>query len=512
MTRSILIAALLSMAPLAPAAAVSSGAAQAVDADVEASARAMAELDAERLMTDRDYATQILTHVERLMATSPEGEQRTSLDSIQLIALTTLERREDAAALADRLLAQRPRDPAGYAGPIYAAMRFEDDARTVAVVEAASRNVPGVGWGELRELFDVDTMGSLLHQLRARHQDALRVRLAEALFRIGWPGTSELQSADALRIILVEDRLTRDDRTAAAEIAEGISTPGAILPMIVQSRFDQVLAPGRDRLELLREALVRQDRTTAESLAAAPDDPEKVLARVQYLRASGRDADALALIRPFSDDIPAAVASEEGMWLVNEAVYALIALGRTNEGAALMERLIALPLDQHPTLISMSINHIGILAESGRHAEALAHALRLQGQSDRFASDYGQMWIVSWIACSLSRLGRGAEAAPHLERLRAQAAANTSALTLAYVCMDDMAAAETLMIERLGGNDPGGAILAFQDYSLSRGVSQTGGLYDRLIALRERPAIRAAMARSGRILTLPLARTYWGNF
>jgi hypothetical protein len=68
------------------------------------------------------------------------------------------------------------------------------------------------------------------------------------------------------------------------------------------------------------------------------------------------------------------------------------------------------------------------------------------------------------------------------------------------------------MVHRLESDDPGDAILALQDFSLSAGPAQTGALYDRLVALRDRPEVRAALDRVGRVYTLPLARTYWGGF
>ena len=495
------------------AAAAAPQAGPAAPADPDSARATLGAMDFERLTSDRDYAAEMLGQLDRVVdAPGLDAETRNIFDGARLLALVTLERRDQVAATLDRMLARRPRDPGAYAPPIYAALWAEDDARTVAVVETASRNVAGVGWGELREVFDVQTMGSLLYQLRTRNQNALRVRLAEALFRIGWPGAGELQSADMLRTILLEDRLAQGDRTGATEMAASISSPGAILPLIVQPRFDEVLGPGRDRVDLLRSALAEEDRTTAAAVAAAPEDPKKVLARVNFLRSVGRNEEAVALVRPLVRDPAAAAATEEGMWLFNEGAYALIALGREDEARDLMSRLLALPMDEHPSLISMSINHAEILSATGRPAEALSHATRLQQEAGEFASDYGDSWIASAIACALARLNRGGEAAPQIERLRGLAQVNPAALTQAYLCLGDTAAAEALLVERLGSDDPADAILALQDYELSRGVSQSGEMYDRLLALRDRPAVRAALARVGRSLRLPLARSYWGNF
>src|SRR6185436_6821181 len=104
-------------------------------------------------------------------------------------------------------------------------------------------------------------------------------------------------------------------------------------------------------------------------------------------------------------------------------------------------------------------------------------------------------------------LDRGGEAAPQLERLRGQSEVNPAAVTRAYLCVGDSDSAAALMVHRLESDEPDSAILALQDYALSRGSAQQGPLYDRLLALRERPAVHAALGRVGRVMTLPLART-----
>ena len=68
------------------------------------------------------------------------------------------------------------------------------------------------------------------------------------------------------------------------------------------------------------------------------------------------------------------------------------------------------------------------------------------------------------------------------------------------------------MVERLEKDDPSAAILVLQQYSRSSGDAQTGGHYDLLEALRDRPAVRAALDRVGRVYELPLTRSYWGSF
>lgn len=82
----------------------------------------------------------------------------------------------------------------------------------------------------------------------------------------------------------------------------------------------------------------------------------------------------------------------------------------------------------------------------------------------------------------------------------------------ALLCANDLDGAERLLIRRLEAPDPAEMLTALQDYS--------GGAYAapnlkeldrRLSVVAARPAVQAAIARTGRILKLPLSRTYWGG-
>ena len=493
--------------PAAPAPASAPG-------DVDAARAAVANADLGRVSTDRAYAEQYVQNLDRILAAA-NGDPRieVAVDSLKLVALPILDRKDEARAAIDRLLGQRSRDVPFYVTPLYAAITIRDDARTVAVVETASQNVPGVEWAHLRQVLDRQTMGSLLFGLKIRNQVALRARLASALFRIGWPGPDELESSDILRNILIDDHLGRGDNAQAMAIAQGVATPDSVLTMIVLRKYDPILAPGQDRLGLLRAALVDRDRSSTEAISSATPSARQVLGRVQYLRSLGRNADALVLLQPFLRDVPATVsASEEGMWLVNEAAYALIALGRTDEALRVMRPLVALPVAGNGGLIGPDINFAAILWETGHPQDAIDYAARLERESGQFANDFGKLWLASATACSLASLHRTAEAAPQLERLRSGRDTNPAAATRAFLCVGDDEAAAALMIHRLESDDPGDAILALQDFTLSSGPSQTGEIFDRLVALRQRAEVRTALERVGRVLSLPLARTYWGGF
>lgn len=507
------LAAPLPAEPVAPAPAPAQASAPTAQ-ELEASRATVAGADIGRMMSDRDYAAGMLAHLDRLAAAAGDNLAFSlAVDNLRLFALMSLQRPDEIRNVLDRTLARRPTQAAFYHGPWIASLSIEDLDRALAVVETASRNVAGVGWSDLRAFLSRDTVGPLLQRFRIDHQEAKRVRLALALFRIGWPGGDDKETADFLRAILMEDRLRAHDAAAAADFAAGITTPASVLPMLVQTRYDPLFAPGQDRLEVLRLALAERDRDTADALAGSPQDQRRVLDRCQYLRSLGRNAEALALLEPFTRDVPATVrAGEHGMWLVSEAAYALLALGRHDEAAALMRRLVALPIAENSSLIAAAIDYAEILALAGRHQDALDHARALETSGAQYANDYGKAWISAAIVCALAGLDRGAEAAPQLERLRAQSEVNPAALTRAYLCVGDSDGAAALMVHRLESDDPDSAVLALQDYALSSGGAQQGPLFDRLVALRERPAVNDALGRVGRVMTLPLARTYWGDF
>lgn len=506
-------------APPAPSAASASPAPTApapapTREEIEASRAAVGSADIQRLFRDRAYAASILVHLDRL-ATAVEGNSEASLaiGNMRLVALMTQERPDDIRAGIDAMLAQRPTDGRYYSGPWISALSIRDFDRAVAVVEAASRNVAGVGWAQLRPIFDREMVSPVLWHLHQNHQEDKRVRLAQALFRIGWPGAEDAETADYIRSILMEDRLRQHDNAAAASFAEGMVTPDEVVRLVVQTRYDPLLAPGRDRIALLQDALAQRDHATSEALASAPQNMKRVLDRVHFLRGVGRDADALALIMPFTRDVGATVsAGEDGKWLINEGGDALLALGRTDQAMALMTRLVALPIGRDSTMISQFINHLEMLVDVGRYAEALDRARALEGNGAQYASDFGKMWISASIVCALAGLNRSAEAATELEHMRARSDANPAALTQAFLCVGNVDAAAALMVHRLQGDDPESAVLALQNYALSHGVGQEGPVFARLTALRERPEVRDALGRVGHVLTLPLTRSYWGGF
>lgn len=517
MRNIIFLASLAAIAPASPSLAAAGGVAT-VQAEpsaaetnaVDAARAAVAESDVNRLLTDRDYAREILGHLDTLTTTSTDPEWLLALDTLRLFALMSLERPDEMRAAVARVLASRSSDAEPYSAAWWAALSIPDFPLAATAVEQAARNVPGIGWAELRRSLGREQPAALLQALDEAHDDATRVRFAEALFRIGWPGGGDIEGADFLRTILIDSRLARGDNAGAAGLAASLTAPTAVLPVLLLRRYDNVLGADADRLSLLRSSVASYDRETAAAVGASPG-LLNALYRARHLRSVGRDSEALALLMPFTRDVGATVSADEnGMWLVNDAVYILLALGRNNEAVALMERLVALPVGNNQSLIGPYINHARILGKAGRHAEALAYARRIEQDHGALANDYGRTVLASTIICELAALGRADEARPLVARIEATGEIGHATLLRAHLCLNDMAAAEALVVRRLAGDDPQAVLLAFQTYEIApERAPDPDPEVDRLMSLRDRPAVRAAIERVGRIMSVPLARSVW---
>jgi hypothetical protein len=123
------------------------------------------------------------------------------------------------------------------------------------------------------------------------------------------------------------------------------------------------------------------------------------------------------------------------------------------------------------------------------------------------------MWMWSTIACARAFEGDVPGATPWLERLAAGSKDNPAAHMRALLCVNDLDAAERLLLTRLEGDEAASTLRVLQDYQLGSHASALRRLLEeRLETLRKRPAVQAAIARSGRILTLPLSKIYWGDY
>ena len=79
--------------------------------------------------------------------------------------------------------------------------------------------------------------------------------------------------------------------------------------------------------------------------------------------------------------------------------------------------------------------------------------------------------------------------------------------------MHDLDGVAASVIKRLEGDDPEHMLLALQDYSEGPVLPDTKKtLEDRFRQVVTRSGVQAAIAKHGRVMKVPLSRTYWGLF
>ena len=492
--------------PAAPAAARPSAEA------IRAAEEALASLDEERLGRDRDYAGAIADHLLVVLGGPGIGEEvRFQLGAMRVLVLAAAARHDAAEAAADGLIRLRPGAAAAYNAALAAALEAGRHARVAAVLESAARGLSEPGErAEFIESFRREHVGWHLHQLRDDKDS--QVRFADALLRLGWPGAGDSPGqADTLRMIVLERHLDRGDARAAQRLASEIGSVGAVLRLVTERRFDALIGEA-DRVARVRAAIEQEDRTTAAALAAAPDDVDALAERATLLRSLGRDRAALDLLLPLMGD-PALVVQRgtRGLWLVNEAAYALISTGAEGEAIELMRPLVAMDLQERPELINTSINFTHMLLKAGRNQGVLREAERLDAAGAGIASDYGNMIVWGNAACAAADLGRRADSDRWVARMERKADENPGAIIQARLCRGESDQAERLLLAALESERwREHAVLWTHDWEPRPETAASQRLADRFAALRARPAVEAAFARIGRRLRLPLPSTTYG--
>ena len=467
--------------------------------------------DMQGLALDPNGARMVLAMVEQGAASTPASPAAAAyLEAIRAVALATLGRRRESADLVDRIVTGGTPNAEGLPAAWLAAAVLEDRSRMITVLKAADAVQTGPQDDALHRSMRENVTG-MLNLFDLRRQAGPRRVALEALTRIGWPGDRDWALRDGLRLSLIEMKLAASDRAGAAELARQVQAPAPLLKLLVQRRYDGLYEAG-DRDAVLAQALRRYDRYTAQRQSRAPNDLHALLSRLDLLMSSGRYAESLALVQPRLGDLPAALATSDGRVLAEQAAYALLELGRADEGVELFARLASVPLEVDPALLDRRINYASYLWSAGRARSAVDYALDLDRELGPRMNGYGRAWNWSALVCALASLGRREEASPWIERMAGLSGTEVP-LTRAYLCVDDLDAAERLMVRRLAPEDPLLAILALQDWRLPEAQGAAVEAVElRLRQVRQRPAVREALDRVGRSLHLPLSRSYWGAY
>jgi tetratricopeptide (TPR) repeat protein len=308
---------------------------------------------------------------------------------------------------------------------------------------------------------------------------------------------------------LAKARLERGDIAGAQLAAQGVETTGTIINMRIDKRFDVITTADPARFDI-DAALARDLAVVRKAAAAAPDKLEGVSETASVLLSTNKTDEALSLIDaalarkkdagstpPFSDY------DDQINWIENNRAIALDRLGRYDEGLAQLAEAAAKP-EGGAANVSQAINLADAYNRAGRPRDALSAVSAVEAANP---SPYGHMALSHARACAYAQLNDAVNLSKSIDYIKAHVADAPTILGDALICANDLDGAAAAYIAGL--NDPEYRIqilYQFQDFVHSAHPEpMVVELNRRLLAVRDRPDVKAAIETYGRILSLPVA-------
>jgi hypothetical protein len=362
----------------------------------------------------------------------------------------------------------------------------------------------GAGPGTLAGIHDPGVF-EVARQARGRP----RFELLAALHDAGWKPTDPFRNADALWLDLAARRIDEGDLARAKVIARDVGGPYDLIQMRADKRFDPIVSGEPARYDV-SAALDRQLADLRTKAAAAPDQLEGVLVVARALLRRNRPADALAVLDAAKAKIDAAAegapafsdkADQMGAMLEVRA-KSLEALGRSEEGLRVRERSIL-----HAEHSGSNFTQVLDLASRYNNLGQPQDALDLLEDFDpEGATPYGHMIWKEVLACAYAQTGDKPKLARAIGYLEAHPLDAPELLDQAQLCTNDEDGVAKSIVARLADPDTrGDTLLQLQTYTDSPSDGPWGKQLDaRWRAVKERPEVRAAIRKVGRIEAYPV--------
>lgn len=340
-----------------------------------------------------------------------------------------------------------------------------------------------------------------------------RFAMLDVLYEIRWkPSSGQEPSALWRELSLLQ--LNKDHLDQARDVAAHITDPYDVIVMRADNRYKPLFKSEfvpHDVRKVAEDSL-QQSR---DAVQAAPHSLIPVVHLANALLRLLRAREVLALtdevirqvepgslthvingpVSPYTD------LDGQYAWVLSARADALEDLGRFDDALTTRQQLIRWPGNKD--FVSHNINLAQILCELGRPQEALA----VLPQPDK-ATPFGRMQIELNRLTAAVEGGSVAEADSALDYLRQHQADSPRTLQKALVIAGRDADGAALLLSRL--NDPvlrAEVLVELQDYLQPAAPPYVVQWREQFKKLRERPDIRAAIERVGRIGRYPLKST-----
>lgn len=227
-------------------------------------------------------------------------------------------------------------------------------------------------WPFIRRLSDDSTL------------DERRYEIEEALFAIGWRADDDTVT-DHLWLLLTQEHVKRKKLKSARQVARAILEPASLLQLRVDKRFDSLVNADRSHFDIANAIERKIDRLRNEA-AASPRAFQPWMQYAQALQVSGRYQQALEMADKAIADGPKAFDEfvKQYPWMLSTKGFALMGLGRTNEGIKELEAAEQYAVGTRE-YVNFAIN-LGVAQERAGHPDAaLATFEKVKRTSDRGA-------------------------------------------------------------------------------------------------------------------------------
>jgi tetratricopeptide (TPR) repeat protein len=361
----------------------------------------------------------------------------------------------------------------------------------VATLEAMT-----AGRGAALSAVPEDWLQFMRRKLDEDKQAPVRRRFLKALANDAYAPDGGANAKDAYRlsyaIMLAE---AREQESARSQVA-ALRSPYWLRQASVDPRLRGFLAADLD-LRAATEAMLTVDR---ETIGRHPEQLNPLLDAAADLRELGRPQESLQLLQSVAAriDDPAAFSdrNQKANWWWDGVARSYAALGKYDDAVVAFRKGAALADGGQPN-VSQVINLAETQIEFGRGDEALK-TIAAFDDPKRKGSLYGEMQVRFARGCAHALAGHKAEAVADLAYARAHEKDDPETVSDLLLCMGDLDGAAALVVRRL--DDPEQrirALLQLSDYDDPPVALPLGPVESRLKALKERPDIKAAIARAG---------------
>jgi Flp pilus assembly protein TadD len=321
-----------------------------------------------------------------------------------------------------------------------------------------------------------------------------------ALARLGYGGDTErgFYLAENAVDLLVD----RGDFVDAAELLPYVKEPVEIENMLIQKRFSplwpQIAKLAGPHLATIRAAYVS---AVEQQYTADPKNGQLLADYIKALHRSGRLKDAIALRSKLpGTSAEMSKADEPTGWAVNNLALSLFDAGRADEADELFSLLNDAPMPKEYWRVSMKINRLELLVTSGRFQKAVP---LIEPTAQTHGSPFAAQLVRRLRFCTLSSLGRQADAAKYLPDLLAHASDAPGPTIDGLLCGGEVDKAEEVALTALKNPDAAKRRSFEQDFVRQLQphllTSDDPSVWQgRWGELRARPAIAEAYNRLGR--------------